>query len=143
MHLRRIFGKRTPLIVIILGLACVTCAAIPLSIMQHCNSLEEIPYVEVYPNSEITEQIVRKYGSRPMATIYYTANVSRADVFSYFSERLDCEVFANRNVMCRGNLENTPNQEYFIYFSYNDAVEENQTSYTVEIWWRRCFPIRV
>ena len=139
----RIFGKRTPLKLIILGLACVTCAAIPLSIMQHCNSLEEIPRVEVYPNSEIDEQIVRKYGSRPMATIYYTANVSRTSAISYFSERLDCEAFANLNVVCRGNLENMPNEEYFIYFPYTDALDENQTSYAVEIWWRGCFPIHV
>lgn len=116
-----------------LFLGCIT----SISIIQNCNQQNEIPFVEIYPNSLLVDQTVRDFGSQHMATLKYVTSASVSELLVYFDEKLDCTTNETRtSATCRGTLPNGGN-EYFIYIS-PDVVQEPQSSYSAEISWQGC-----
>lgn len=108
------------------------------SIIQTCNQKNEIPLVDLYPNSQVVDRTIREFGSRRMATLKYWTSASDSELIAYFDERLDCNTDETRTkATCRGILPNS-NNEYFIYVSPDYTVQELEISYISEIFWRGC-----
>ena len=122
---------------VIISLCCI-CGAIPLAVIQACNRQNEIPLVEVYPNSQLIEQTVRDFGSQRMVTMKYIAHIPHTELLAYFDEKLACNIDDSQTrATCKGTLADGTD-EYFIYLAPDKEIEETENSYTAEISWRGC-----
>ncbi|MBC7813046.1 MAG: hypothetical protein H7175_17955 [Burkholderiales bacterium] len=138
--MKRIAIGKKKLVALSVFLLIFLCAAIPLSIMQHCNQLNEIPVIPIppYPNSEFSEQSLREFSYRRMATIYYTSSATPNDIISYFDSSLDCNNSEDGlAAICRGVLENADG-EYFYYVREDVTSPSPRTSIALEIRWKIC-----
>ena len=118
-------------------IACAGACFLAVKINQ-CNQMNQIPVVEVYPDSTISEQSILDFGVERTATIHYRANATVDDLLAYFGEDLDCKTNeANLATRCQSDLPNGDGT-YFVYISATDNRDSMPTSYVVEIHWRGC-----
>ncbi len=127
---------RVRLFLFVCLVVCVGCA-IPISIIQECNQKNEIPSIEVYPNSQLINQSLQDFGVQRMVNVTYGVDASQEEVLAYFSEDLVCtsDSTGTRST-CRGHLP-SGNDEYFVYINPTTS-QEFTTSYIVEIHWTGC-----
>ena len=119
-------------VVVVVSLGCV----LPFALVSHCNKLEAIPEISVYPNSTVSDQVVREFDRHHRATLNYTVNAERDDVIVFFDERLSCTLSEDeQTTICQSRLESGTG-DYFVYVPRSES--ESSTTYSIEIRWQGC-----
>lgn len=128
--------SRLGIVLLVCLVMCIGCA-IPIFIFQECNQQNEIPSIEVYPNSQLVNQALHDFGVQRMVNLTYGVDASQQEVLAYFSEDLVCtsDSTGTRST-CRGHLPND-DIEYFAYLTPTTS-QEFTYSYIVEIHWTGC-----
>src|SRR5262245_25159175 len=123
---------RTKVLLLILGLMSIVCA-ITYVVAHTCNQMNRVPNVEIYPMSELGEQIPRELGgNRLRTTTYYTVPASTEAVIRFFSHKLDCNISDDyKRATCRGELVDSKG-EYFVYIRQSNATYIDETTYAIE-----------
>ncbi len=120
-------------VVAFVSLGCI----LPFVLVNQCNELENVPDVSVYPNSTVSDQVMREFDRHQRATLTYIVNAERDDIIAFFEERLTCTLSEDgQTSVCQSRLENG-NGDYFVYIPQSDS-EIITTSYSVEIRWQGC-----
>lgn len=132
-----LFNKKITIGLIISVFICLG-FSVPILVIQQCYQLDQIPNVNLYPSSQMINQIVREFPRHQMATTYYTVNATSADVISYYNDRLDCRTYPDQRTTCQGNLNDMDNGEYSVYLPPITTQEIEDSSYAIEIYWTTC-----
>ena len=119
-------------VVVIVSLGCV----LPFALVSHCDELEAIPEVYVFPNSTVSDQVVREFDRHHRATLNYTVTAERDEVIAFFAERLSCTLSGDeQTTICQSPLESGTG-DYFVCVPRSES--ESTTTYSIEIRWQGC-----
>ena len=105
-----------------------------------CHNMNVPPRGPVYPNSTLTDQVLRGVGTSnvPLATFYYVATDAPETLVSFFKKSGDCRegVEPIKREVCEGDA--VPYGQYSVYIDLDAYPSKAVTSYVVELRWTGC-----
>ena len=132
-------SRRLMRLVLLIGVGVLIVAVVPYALIRQCDSMNEVPQVETYPNSTRVSQEVQDRSRTRTASIIYLSPDQTETVIDYFDGIIGCNRSDDGLRATCNDSRGTVDGRDGVYSVYINPDEETQgTLITIEIIWGGC-----